>query len=283
MGGGTSLGESFASARKTFDLVADVRTTAAAVADFIPGYGPLHREVRALQVQVSIRKNELKVLERRYRRLSRDASANEESLTLIDQRIGELNAEVDDLQAQVPEVWDSTRKDYLTLADAENKARRSYRRNVDDAYEPVAALRQMIAQAEPLAALRDRIQGLGPVIRGEPFEQAMETIKTVGSAVGAIDGVSHITSKLSKARRALRGDEPDREKAAAQLAEGLQLFDAEVAWRQRAQSSLAAGLDTYDDAIKSTIGLRLQERLTSDQAEEIADCMSYHRDISLAF
>jgi hypothetical protein len=43
------------------------------------------------------------------------------------------------------------------------------------------------------------------------------------------------------------------------------------------------GLITYDNAIKNNIGLRLQERLTSEQAAEIAICKSVHRDISLAF
>jgi tripartite ATP-independent transporter DctM subunit len=261
----TPMIEGLASARKTFDLIANVRATAGAVSDFIPGYEPLHREVRAYQLQIVLREQELKDLEQRHRRRSREEATTVEILNRMDQRMEELRVEIDEIRTQVPAAWDSTRKDYLVLADAEKKARRDYRRNVDDAYEPVAALRKVIAQAEPLAALRGQIADLGAVIRDEPFEPAMEKIKTVESEVGAVEGTSHIKSKLSKARRALKGDEPDRGKAAKELSEGLLLFDAEVTWRQRAQSVLA------------------QERLTSDQAENIADCMSYHRDISLAF
>ncbi len=63
----------------------------------------------------------------------------------------------------------------------------------------------------------------------------------------------------------------------------LKLHATEVAWRQQASTQLLAGLDKYDDAIKSSIGLRMQARLTVDQAEEIAGCQAVHRDISLNF
>ena len=42
-------------------------------------------------------------------------------------------------------------------------------------------------------------------------------------------------------------------------------------------------LNQYDDAIKDTIGLRLQERLTKKQAKIVSSCKAIHRDISLNF
>ena len=111
----------------------------------------------------------------------------------------------------------------------------------------------------------------------------METIKAAEKALRTIAGTSPITAKLSKARRALKGAEPDREKANGLWLEALALFEAENAWRRRAAPDLAAGLDAYDEAIKSNIGLRQQDRLTSDQAAFIAACRSTHVDISLSF
>ena len=111
----------------------------------------------------------------------------------------------------------------------------------------------------------------------------MDAIKSAATALGAVEGVSSIRSKLSKARRALRGDSPKRDEAADRLAEALELLTEELAWRRTAAAQLANGLATYDEAIKSTIGLRSQERLTGDQAEEVASCQSVHRDISLSF
>lgn len=87
----------------------------------------------------------------------------------------------------------------------------------------------------------------------------------------------------SKARRALKGDEPKRDKAAGLLEDALELHGTEVAWRQQASTQLSARLDEYDGTIKKSIGLRMQARLTVDQAEEIASCQAIHRDISLNF
>ena len=80
-----------------------------------------------------------------------------------------------------------------------------------------------------------------------------------------------------------RRGEPNRDKAAKELAQALDRYAAEVAWRAKAKAQLTAGLEAYDNAIKHTIGLRLQERLTGDQADEIAGCQSVHKDISLSF
>ena len=57
----------------------------------------------------------------------------------------------------------------------------------------------------------------------------------------------------------------------------------EVAWRQSAKTTLLPGLQAYEAVIRDTIGVRLQSRLTRDQALEMANCTSAHRDISLHF
>ena len=42
-------------------------------------------------------------------------------------------------------------------------------------------------------------------------------------------------------------------------------------------------LEKYNLVIKDNIGLRLQSRLTKEQAKFVASCNSIHRDISLNF
>ena len=96
-------------------------------------------------------------------------------------------------------------------------------------------------------------------------------------------GSSRVKGRLSKARRALRGGSPDPEKAAGFLAEARERYAEEVAWRTRAAQELLPGLAAYDDAIRHSIGLRVQERLTQEQARLIAECQSVHRDVSLHF
>ncbi len=279
----TALTESFQSARATFGLVEKIRATGADIAAYLPAYVPLHRQVRALQLRMSGIDEDLKQLELRYRRQSRDDAALEQDLKRLEEEIAELKALKQEIEATIPAEWDAARKSYVALSKAETDSRRKYRRSVDDAYEPIAELRRLIPQSEALAALEGQLDGLKPVIANDPPKEAIDSIKSVEKAIRTVEGTSHINSRLSKARRAFKGDNPDRDKAAAELAKGIDLFTAEVAWRRKAATQLAAGLAAYDDAIKGTIGLRSQERLTTDQAIEVASCLSIHRDISLDF
>ena len=61
------------------------------------------------------------------------------------------------------------------------------------------------------------------------------------------------------------------------------LFDQEVSWREDANKNLLPELIKYNEVIKHNIGLRLQSRLTKEQAKFVARCNSVHRDISLNF
>ena len=65
--------------------------------------------------------------------------------------------------------------------------------------------------------------------------------------------------------------------------ETFDLFNLEVSWRDDANKNLMPELIKYNDVIKHNIGLRLQSRLTKEQAKFVARCNSVHRDISLNF
>ena len=94
--------------------------------------------------------------------------------------------------------------------------------------------------------------------------------------------VSFISSKLSRAKRALRGNNPDQDKALDNLMQAAEILQSEIDWRQRA-GDLATELAEYDAAIANTIGMRMQQRLTGDQAESIATCLAVHKDLTLHF
>ena len=61
------------------------------------------------------------------------------------------------------------------------------------------------------------------------------------------------------------------------------LYDQEINWRKKFKINVMNKINKHDDIIKNTIGLRLQERLTKEQAKLVASCKSVHRDISLNF
>jgi len=200
----------------------------------------------------------------------------------IEQEIATLGAQIEQLEQVIPTEWKGARDGYLKLARAEKDARRKYRNNVDDAYNPIAETLAIIRDTYSLDALRDQIRGIESVIN-LPAREAMKAIEVVESAVGAVKGASQIKSRISRVRRALKGKKRNPGKAARELTEALKIFEAEVKWRQRAARELAVQLGEYEAAISDTIGLRQQERLNPYQASEIASCKAIHRDISLDF
>jgi TRAP-type mannitol/chloroaromatic compound transport system permease large subunit/predicted nucleic acid-binding Zn-ribbon protein len=278
-----NLNESFDLAAGTFGLVDEIQRSESALAEYQPGYRPLHEQVRRLQADARDLDQLIEKREQDFTRMSRSSDPAQEQLDRIKADIDVLKDRQADLRAGVPDTWEDARGRLVELADAEKKARIQYRRNVDEAYEPVAELRHLIAQSDDLEALSDQLDALRPVIANDPAAQAMEVIKASEDALGALDGVSKVKSALSRARRALKGEPPNRDKANDQLDQALALYQAETGWRRQAAEHMLPALDAYDEAIRHSIGLRMQKRLTTEQAEEIAGCQSIHRDISLNF
>ncbi|MFP6735621.1 MAG: TRAP transporter large permease subunit [Rhodospirillales bacterium] len=278
-----TLNEALEAAGQTFEMVAKVRAADLALDTYIPGYRPLHRRVRDLQAKARRIGAKIEKLEQSRRRLSR---SNENENGAAQAMVGEievLQMERQALLAQVPAEWNPARKTYLEFAKAARGARLRYRRTVDSAYEPIPELRKIIAAVDKLTPLEQRTRGLRAIIAGQPPEEAAQAIREVARAVGKVAAANPIRSRLSRARRALRGRNANPEKALQELGRALEAFTTEVTWRTRAKRELLAGLGTYDKAIRSTIGLRLQEKLPKDVAIDVAVCQSVHRDISLNF
>ncbi len=277
---------SYEKALNTFDMIKQVRNAEAAVNAYAPDYRPLHIEVRDLQSEMQKIKLKLEALDQERVRLTRSEDPPKDRIEAIEKEMESLKADSVRLKDSIPQDWNQKRNAYVDLAKAEKLARLSYRRNVDEAYESVENIRHQIGQVEQLAAIEPQIAALAGVIPGGEPVRVTESFKDVERALNELDGTSDIVSPLSKARREFRlreGEQPDRERAAALLAEAQEQFAAELSWRQRAAKELAPGLKAYDEAIRGSIGLRLQKRLTTAQAEEIAECQSHHRDISLNF
>ena len=263
-------GRSVELAREGMDLAQAVRDADAQTEAYLPEYRPLHAEVRRKQSDLRKLRTRLEALERDRSRLAHDETADgaaldaveraraavEAEMAAVERARAAVEAEMAAIEDSIPAGWEAARARYVALSDRQRKARREYRQSVDEAYRTVA---------------------------DDPPEQAMETIKAAERELGKVAGSSRVKGRLSKARRALRGGSPDPEKAAGFLAEARERYAEEVAWRTRAAQELLPGLATYDDAIRHSIGLRVQERLTQEQAKLIAECQSVHRDVSLHF
>jgi len=267
----------------TFDLVAKVRRAEANLVGYSPEYRPQHKRVRSLQSKMRNIRLKVDELKQNLTRVSRSDSPDRDDLIRIEAKIEKAEDSITNLQNQIPESWTGARKRYVELNKAEKKARRNYRNNVDQAYETIVELQKVIDGADELVGLEQQLTALENVIDNEPAKIAMDRIKQSEKALGKVAGTSSIKSKLSKARRAIKGKKPKPEKAIQFLKEGLKLYAAEVDWRRLAAVEIAPALAAYDNAIRDSIGLRLQRWLPVDRVKEVAGCQSIHRDYSLQF
>ena len=274
-----AMAAGFDKAESSFALLAAAKAAEAEIEARSAAYRPLHGRVRDIQNAMRLIGLEIRELEKSAPRRGAADPGKAEREALI----AELRAEQAALEGTIPAEWEAAHKAFLALTKAERKARTTYRRATDDAYAPLVELTAIIAASGELEALRGHLEALRAEAPGLEIDAAMERIKAEARRAGKIAGAGGIRTLLSKARRALKGRNPEPEKAADFLARAMAAFEAELAWRQRAGAGLAAGLAAYDAAIRDTIGLRGQRKLPTGQALYVASCSAAHRDISLSF
>ncbi|WP_135506221.1 TRAP transporter large permease subunit [Roseovarius aestuariivivens] len=263
-------------ARESFTLMEEIESLKVEQAEKAVDYRPQHTVVRALQRDARRLADEIEDLDTSISRGYGDTERQRE-------RRAELEAEREALLAQIPESWSEVQRAYGQVTAADRRARGMYRRTVDQAYEPVAELQQIIASADQLAALESELDALAADAPDMDGETADERFKEVERMFGDVAGAREIRSLLSDARREIDARTPNLERALDYIADAQALFAQEVEWRTRAQSELLPELRAYDEAIQGTIGLRQQPRLPREQALFVASCNAEHRDISLNF
>ncbi len=264
-------------------LVGDVIAARDALDAYIPEYRSLHREVRGVQRRARLSDKRLEELERRIRNWSVEYDGPESEKVKFESEFAVLNEERNTQLSQVPASWQGARDGFVERAKVLKKARVRYRQSVDSAYESVVKLQSLIADADNLAELDKELTNLKRTVQDSSPEAAMAAIKAAEKNLSAVAGSGKVKSRFSKARRALKKKTPKTDKALNHLSQGMELFEAEVAWRSRAKAELLGDLLVYDDLLKNSIGLRLQRYMTTDQAQYVAVCHSHHKDVSLNF
>jgi tripartite ATP-independent transporter DctM subunit len=278
------LAKSFDLALGTFDLVTKVRTAEDNVLQATIEYRPVHKAVRRLQQNARNIAEEIEELTSDLNRLKRSEAPSREEIEGLENTITELEAAKAAFEAKIPGTWEDERKQFVGLLNAEKKARRDYRRNVDRAYEPVQKVLTVAGSGDSLATVSAEIEALEAIAQNGSVNDVKAALKAARKSLSkAAPDISSISSLLTKGERALKADGKGREKTVKFVTDAVALYATEVTWRKRAAGELAAGLTSYDDAIKNSIGIRLQDRLPSRIARSVAVCRSHHRDISLNF
>ena len=97
----------------------------------------MEKKIRFIESDIEDEKREI-------RNIERSDTINHNDIAKIEEVIAVLEYDKAQLVAQIPSQWPSQREQYLNLANTETKARRNYRSNVDEAYEPLTELQDII-------------------------------------------------------------------------------------------------------------------------------------------
>jgi len=277
----TRFEESIAGASKGLSLVETVKASKSELEAYTVGYQPLQKQVLYLSSDIKNVARKIKETQKDMEEFSGDA------LVSLENTLKVLQADKKALEDTIPKEWKARQKEYKTLDKQLTKDRRSYFNAVDSSTESLQELQLNITDGKKLVALAGDLKALDGVIINADInsKDAVKKIKKVEYAFASLKGTKDITSKLSKARRILKKvkDDEAKDKAMAFMRQAHEAFATEIKWRKRANKKLLADLKSYETALSKTIALRLQERLTDEQAKGVASCMSHHKDLSLGF
>ncbi len=277
-----AIEKSFDHADNAIPLLDEVFRAEASVMDNAVAYRPIHRKVRRIENNTRKLNEEIDKLIVVNKRLDPNEDAAQKSE--LDARISVLKQEKQELISQIPADWAQVHKEFSVLTKAELTARKKYRRTVDSAYSPVTDLIELFEATDDFNKLESELTGLhNQIVNGASPEDMIDPLKSLAKQFGSIKGASKIKSQISKARRALSKKKPKLDKAISHLDNAGVIYREQRLWRERAMTELLPDMKIYEQAIRGTIGLRLQKRLAKTEALYVAACTSGHRDISLHF
>ena len=272
--------EHFDNALGTFAIVKKLQKTEEEYEIFTKDYRDLHFDVRKIQKKIRKIDEKIKKTKSEIRNLDDDNLADKNKLEL---KIENYELEIKELENKIPEVWTTRNGEFEILHKAKNTRTKRYRKNVDEAYETLDQIMMFINDNEKLKELSPEIKELKYNIDNKNYENAISIIDGLFEKLGEISGTEEFANKLDDLISVIDNDEIDQQKLIEASSETFNLFNLEVSWRDDANKNLLPELIKYNDVIKHNIGLRLQSRLTKEQAKFVARCNSVHRDISLNF
>ncbi|MCF8466727.1 MAG: TRAP transporter large permease subunit [Sneathiella sp.] len=277
----SGLEQSFVAAETAPDLLKQARAADDVISEKVVDYKPLQNNVRSIQSNIRDEDAKIKGLKTEASRMYSADQADAKKLLL--EKVAVLEADRAKLVAEIPAEWKTTYGDFRKLLKSEELLRNKYRRAADEAYKPVAELLAILRGNEAFAALQADMMKIRSEITSEDPAKLVAAIEDLGKRAGDIEGASNIASGLSKVRRSLKANTPDINEASEGMEKVAADYDEQLAWRSRAEANLRAGLEQYEQTIRSTLGLRQQTRLNREQALFVAACQSGHKDVSHYF
>ncbi len=272
--------EHFENALGTFALVKKLQKTEKEYDLYTKDYRDLHYSVRKKQKKIRTIEKKIQKSESQIRNLDKNDLAQKNKIKL---KIEDYKLKIEEIKNNIPENWTSRNKEFEILKKTKNTQTKRYRKNVDQAYDNLDQIAIFIKDHEKLNELSLEVNNLKNNIDKKDYESSILIIDNLFEKLGEISGTDEFANKLDDLYSLVDSEEKDFDKILNESSEILMLFDKEVNWRKDSAKNLMIELEKYNLVIKDNIGLRLQSRLTKEQAKMVASCNAVHRDISLNF
>ena len=269
---------------ESFALLSAFDATTTAIDATTPEYRPLHRQVSRLNTEIGRLETRIERLQSRLRNYRGDDPDMVAARERIEAEIDGLRAEQEAVRDSTPADWEERQSEFQALVQEEQTARMAFRRAAEPAYATVRDLTDEAGDADAVAAMMADVAGLPLMVATTDPDEAAEQVQDLERQVVSIAGHGDLAGALSAVRRGLTGRGASPEAAREAADEAVDVFTAELAWRQAAaEGDLLPALAALEAATSHTLGLREQNRLTRAQSLEVARCVATHRDVSLRF
>ena len=264
----------------SFELVDDVKSAQSIYDDYAIDYRDLHFKTRKKQKKIIKLNKKIDKFKAEIRNLD-DEDVSDKNKIL--QKIENVKLEIEEIQNTIPQEWKSKNDEFNKINKAKNLAVKKYKKTVDNAYEDLLLIKEFINDGEKLEELGQDMKLLKSKIDNRGYIDAIEFIDNIFEKVGEISGSDEFADKLDYLITLMDEDEVDFEKLQSSANDTYVLFQQEIDWRKNFKKSYIDKINAHDKVISETIGLRLQSKLTKEQAIYVSRCNSIHRDISLNF
>ena len=264
----------------SFELVDDVKSAQSIYDDYAVDYRDLHFKTRKKQKKIIKLNKKIDKFKAEIRNLD-DEDVSDKNKIL--QKIENVKFEIEEIQNSIPQEWKAKNDEFNKINKAKNLAVKKYKKTVDNAYEDLLLIKEFINDGEKFEELSQDMKLLKSKIDNRGYIDAIEFIDNIFEKVGEISGSDEFADKLDYLITLMDEDEVDFEKLQSSANDTYVLFQQEIDWRKNFKKSYIDKINAHDKVISETIGLRLQSKLTKEQAIYVSRCNSIHRDISLNF
>ena len=278
------LEDHFDSALGTFALVEKLKNAEKVYNDYTVDYRDMHFTVRKKQKKILKLNKKIDKYKAEIRNLDDDDISDKNKIEL---KIEDIKLEIDEISKSIPDTWETKNSEFEKIKKAKNTTSKRYKRNVDDAYDLLDQFALFIVDVDKLKEVSNDIKKLEMTVEKENqtknYEESISIMDGLFDKLSETSGMDAFLDSVDELFSEMDSEEINVEEVKIKSNAVIELFNNEVSWRSAAKQDLFIKLQEYNNVIKETIGLRLQSKLTKEQAIYVSRCNSVHRDISLNF